>query len=116
FKWNLNAPFSTMRRYWLSELPFCRIRRLPAQSMGLIQDAMVMPAVMFNEPALATVIDCWLVSTKERADVPMRPGATQAGLLTSVPLLLFPEESAAVVPPFSSKCQFPTRPFRTSPE
>src|SRR4051794_25500249 len=92
------------------------MRRFPAQSTGLIHAAMVMPAVMFNEAALATVTDCWLVSMKESAESPRRPGATPVVLLRGVLLFFFPKESGGVVPPFSSKCQFPARPLRTSPE
>src|SRR2546425_9194004 len=76
---------------------------------------MVIEAVMLRLAALATVNDCWLVASSESAEAPILPGATHAGLFTNVPLLLFPEESAAVLPLFSSNLQFPTSPAVTSP-
>src|SRR5258708_15808203 len=76
---------------------------------------MVMPAVMLSVAEFATVTDCWLVATNASAAVPIRPGEIQAGLLTSVPGLLFPDESAGVVPVSSSNLQLPARPLVTSP-
>ena len=58
FKWSFNRLLSHRKRYWLSELPFCIIRRLPLQSLALIQALMVMPAVMLRLAELATVTDC----------------------------------------------------------
>src|SRR2546423_5734350 len=83
--------------------------------MALIQAAIVTPPLMFRLAALLTVTDCRLAAANARSDVPILPGAVHAGALTNVPVLLFPEESRAVVPPLSSKCQFAAIPLRTSP-
>src|ERR1043166_889252 len=81
FKWNFNVLFSARKRYWLSELPFCRMRRLPFQSVARTQAPMVMPAVMLRLAALAAVTDCTKLVSKYRQDAPMRPGTTHVGLL-----------------------------------
>src|SRR5581483_3217391 len=91
------------------------MRRLPPQSMALIQAAMVIPAIILRLLEFATVTACRLAAVNDRAEDPMRPGAIQAGLLTNVPVLLFPEESAVVVPVSSSNLQLAARPLKTSP-
>src|SRR5690348_2011162 len=114
-RWSLNALFSARKRYWLSEFPFWTMRRFPLQSMALIHAAMVIPAVIFKLAELFAVTDCWLAAANARSDAPIRTGALQVGEFTSVPVLLNPEESAAVVPVFSSNRQLATSPLRTSP-
>src|SRR5882724_6000633 len=113
FKWNFNRLFSARNRYWRSELLFCTMRRFPFQSVGRTQALMVMPAVMLRLAALLTVTDCVRLASKERQDAPMRPGRTHVGLLTNVPVLLLPEESAAVLPARSSNLQLAARPLVT---
>src|SRR5437899_1595808 len=72
---------------------------------------------MFKLAELLAVTACRLfVATKARSDTPILPGVVQVGPLTSVPVLLLGEESSAIVPPLSSKCQLATKPARTSPE
>src|SRR5207302_5263707 len=83
--------------------------------MALIQAAIVMPAVMFRLAELLAVTDCRLEARNDKSEVPIRPGTVHAGEFTSVPVLLFPEESTAVVPVLSSNRQLATRPPRTSP-
>ena len=49
------------------------------------------------------------IPSKTNVPVPILPAA-HVGPFTSAPLFPFPLESAAVVPPPSSKVQWPTRP------
>src|SRR4051812_42104366 len=94
------------------------MRRLPFQSVARAQALMVIAAVMFRLAELLAVTLCNEFVSKYSDEAPIRPGAIQVGsvgLPASVPVLPLPEESAAVVPPLSSRLQLAARPLVTSP-
>src|SRR4029450_7303814 len=105
---NFNWPYSTRSLYCkLLSSPFCKILRLPpSQLSALIHAVTVISEAGFRVGLLGTKISV-VEPLNERALL-IFP-AVQVGTVPA-PVLLFPDESAAVVPEASSSFQYPTTP------
>src|SRR5262245_52009484 len=96
-----SALFSTSSRYWSSNEPFCKMRRLPFQSTGRTHAATV-NAYGFSD-ALSVIVIELVFEPLNDAALFVCPAAQVT--VDVVPVLPSPDESDALAPPVSSSFQ-----------
>src|SRR5262245_31287922 len=80
--------------------------------MALIQAEIVIALTgLLRLLEFVAVTDSKLAALKDSAAGPSLPGVTHVGVFNRVPVLLFPDQSAVVLPVFSSNFQWATRSF-----